>query len=65
MGALSTWKKKKKMMTAKPTKYKVEVIEVLLGVEIEGDMLRNVNNLKYFNHDVRDLTKLPQFAKEK
>lgn len=64
VGAFSSRKKKNKIL-AKLPKHKIKVLAVLLGVEVEGNMLGHVDNLKYVDHDVQDIAKLPDFAKEK
>lgn len=36
-----------------------------MGIEIDEDLVRKVENLKYVDHDVRDLTNLPEFGLDK
>lgn len=36
-----------------------------MGIEIDGDLARWVENLKYTNHDVGDLTKFLKFGLDK
>lgn len=36
-----------------------------MKAEIEGDLLGQVDNLKYVYHGICDLAKFPDFAKEK
>ena len=38
---------------------------MLSKVDIEGNLLGYIENLKYVYHDVRDLVKLIDFSKEK
>lgn len=46
-------------------KHEIVLLVVPTKFEIEGNLLGHVNNMKYVDHDVHDLSNLPKFAKEK
>jgi hypothetical protein len=45
-------------------KYPLSVAPVLVGVSSEGEMLGNISNLKFMDHDIIDAQKFPELAKE-
>lgn len=51
-GIVSSWRQYKKTLVTKPSKYKIEVAPVPPNIEVEGDLLGNVENIKYSDHDV-------------
>lgn len=62
-GAYSSHKNKNASIT-KQLSYEIITKIVSPGVEIKGDFLGQLNNLKYADHDVRDIAKFPDFSKQ-
>lgn len=48
----------------KKSKYEIKTTTVPLGVKIKRDLLVQLNNLMYVDHEVRDIAKFPYFKNE-
>lgn len=55
VGESSSRKQKKTTTPVKSTKHKIELTTVMPRIEVEGNLLGHVHNLKYVDHDVQDL----------
>jgi hypothetical protein len=54
--------KKKQVKLQKEVNYDMVTLVIPLGVTVEGDMLGTIGNLRYSNHDLENLNKIPKLA---
>jgi hypothetical protein len=52
----------KQVILQKEVKYNMVTLVIPLGVTIEGDMLGEIENMRYSDHDLGDLKKFPWLA---
>lgn len=56
-------RKAKETPQVKWLKYEIAIRIVPLEVDIKGDLLGQLNNLKYADHDIKDIAKFLDFKK--
>ena len=63
--ASSSQHQNKNQKIKNPSKYAFHLLEILLGIEVERDILGCVESLTYLEHDGRNIAKFPKFGHDK